>query len=139
MWRSSKIFLMLCIIFAPVLAWAEMITGTVVAIDREQNSFVLRLDGEHTVQIKKLHSPLPGRMKPGRQIRIWGSYNPAGTIFEATDIRGAGSNRHHDQTGVRARIGNGKYCHRNQGGHWKHRHNRHIDTIPAAKQEGSRP
>ena len=137
--RSSKIFLLLCIIFAPVLAWAEMITGTVVAIDREQNSFVLHLDNKHTVQIKKLHSPLPGRMKPGRQIRIWGSYNPAGTIFEATDIRGAGNNRHHDQTGVRARFGNGKYCPKGQDSSWKPRHNRHLNTIPAAKQESSQP
>ncbi len=132
---SSKIFLLLCLISTPVHAWAEMITGTVVAIDREQNSFILRIEGERTLQVRKMHSPLPRRMKPGRHIRIWGSYNSSGTAFRATDIRGVGKNRHHDQTGVRARIGNGKYCRKEQTDTGRPCHDRHPNNIPTAARD----
>lgn len=135
----SNIFFLLCIISVPAHAWAEMITGTVGGIDRDQKSFILLMDGERTLRVKRMHHPLPGRMKPGKQIRIWGRYDPATNVFRATDIRGVGGRHHRDQTGVRDRIGNGKYCRRNQDESGKPRKGRHPGSLPAAEINRDQP
>ncbi len=108
--RQADCFLLLIlfIISAAAPAAAEMITGTVVSVDREQKVFLLRTDTRQEIEVQA--NRLPKRLISGRQIRVWGDYTVAHKKFTATDIRGAGKNRHHDQTGVRARIGNGKYC-----------------------------
>ena len=136
---AGKIFLLLLLISVPVAAGAEMLTGTVIAVNREQNSFILDPAGEGTLRVKKINSPLPARMKPGRQIRIWGSYDPTGTLFRATDIRGAGKRRHHDQTGVRARIGNGRYCRKDHAGAWKPPRALQPKELPAAQNDSVKP
>jgi len=128
MWRYSNCFLLLLlvIISAPVPAGAEMMAGTVVSVDREQGTFVLRTEGQQEVQVHTGISQLPWRMIAGKKIRIWGKYGPDDKNFTATDIRGSGNKRHHDPTGVRARIGNGKYC----------RKSSNSDTVDANGEQG---
>lgn len=112
MWQPSKYFLLqlLILILAPAIAGAEMVSGTVLSVDREQGVIILRTDSQQALRVHTDISPLPRRMIAGKRIRIWGAYEPGINRFTATDIRGPGKSPHHDPTGVRARIGNGKYC-----------------------------
>jgi len=134
MWRASKylLILFLFLISAPVPAGAEMMAGTVLTVDREQGTFVLRTDTRQEVEVHTDISPLPGRMMSGKRVRIWGVYDPDSQSFTATDIRGPGKNRQHDPTGVRARIGNGKYCRQTPTGHCpdNKNHRRHRRLSP---------
>jgi hypothetical protein len=110
-WQAERfLLLLLFIISITASAHAEMITGTVVTVEREKGIFYLRTDRQQEIQVRTRLFQLPKRLIPGRQVRVWGDFSRDNTVFAATDIRGAGKNRHHDQTGVRARIGNGKYC-----------------------------
>jgi len=101
---------LLILILAHTSAEAEMVTGTVLSVDREQSVFILSLAREQNIAVYTDIFPLPGRVATGRTVRIWGTYDSDSNNFIATDIRGPGRNLRHDPTGARARITSGGHC-----------------------------
>ncbi|HEB68862.1 MAG TPA: hypothetical protein ENI88_04495 [Desulfobulbus sp.] len=100
---------------------AETLTGMVLSTEDAQ--FVFRQTSKQTaetepVDIRVVFLPatqrgrfargpaFPRCVRPGRTLRISGSFDSEKNIFVAREIHGIpGPGRHHDPTGVRARLG----------------------------------
>jgi len=108
--RSLFLLLLLAatVIICPADSRAEMISGTVLSLDREEHQVVLEVqrdDGETGEVMIQTDSPLPPCAEPGATMRAWGSYdNDTGQTFVAHDLRGAGRRFGRDPTGVRSRL-----------------------------------
>ena len=115
MWLQNKhsrqvLLALLTVILAPAPAGAEMIRGTVLNVDRERGSFTLQVAPDRVLTVYTDIAPLPKRLKPDRQVRIWGTHIPETNNFFATDIRGMGKHPNHDPTGVRSRMFRNRHC-----------------------------
>lgn len=85
----------------------DVLLGRIVSIDRQEGTMVLRPSGkEEPVTVNFIPDNLPGFVREGILVRVWGDFDPQKTeIFQATTIRNSGTG--HDPTGVRERIGRG--------------------------------
>jgi hypothetical protein len=97
-------------------AGAEVLSGTVVSV--KQQSFVVREDSTpsgrelNVIFVPAQHKPhifgqpYPYCVRIGRPIHLKGRLDADKKIFFAKEIRGCpGPGKHHDPTGVRARLG----------------------------------
>ena len=114
MWQHRNSLFLILLLLCPPIAGAEMISGTVLQVERDRGDIVLKTARDREIQVHTT-SPLPRRVQAGREIRAWGEFT-ADDQFQATDIRGPG--RHHglDPTGVRLRLHKGRQCSRHQDG-----------------------
>jgi len=95
------------VIFCPADSWSEMISGTVLSLDREEHTVVLEVptDAGGTGEvIIRTDAPLPPCAEPGATMRAWGSYDDTKESFVAHDLRGPGRHLGRDPTGVRSRL-----------------------------------
>ena len=96
----------LCLV-AP-LCRAEMISGTVLSLDREERQVVLEVnteDGGTSEVLIQTEAPLPPCADLGKTMRAWGSYeDDTEQTFVAHDLRGPGRRFKNDPTGVRSRL-----------------------------------
>jgi len=92
----------------PATGWSEMISGKVLALDKEEHLIMLEVqnaDGESSEVVIQTDAPLPPCAVPGETMRAWGSYeDDTGQTFIAHDLRGPGRRFTTDPTGVRSRL-----------------------------------
>ena len=91
----------------PADSRSEMISGTVLSLDREEHKVVLAVptDAGGTGEvIIRTDAPLPPCAEPGATMRAWGSYDDTKESFVAHDLRGPGRRLGRDPTGVRSRL-----------------------------------
>jgi hypothetical protein len=124
-------FLFFLILFSGILLlgpWqsaaraAEVVLGTVVAVDRDQGRVTLKVidssgngnsngqNGAKSVTVMVSADKIPDGLTAGDTVRVWGEYsgNGGGVTFRASAIRKRGSaNSGNDPTGVRSRLGQG--------------------------------
>jgi hypothetical protein len=110
--RDLVVILVVLLLFMPIAAGAEMITGKVISRNDEQSSVILELDNGETIAILTPDLTLPHCVIEGQQVRVWGDFSADKTTFDASDIRGPGRNKIHDPTGVRFRLGKGSNQHK---------------------------
>ena len=106
--QRPELLLPVLLLLFPWTAGAEMISGTVLRVDRDRAKIDLLLAGDREITIHSA-APLPRRLRAGRTIRAWGEYS-TDKVFQATDIRGPGRHHGHDPTGVRQRLHRGWNC-----------------------------
>ena len=107
---NNSFFLLLLALLGPAVCRAEMISGTVFSMDRQQNTFVLITENKEKILVNREAAGLPFHMRVGKRIRVWGTYSVDTTQFLATDIRGPGRHHGQDPTGARARLGKRRNC-----------------------------
>jgi hypothetical protein len=105
------IFLILLIQF-PAAGWSdELVTGEVVSVDRDNGEVILRVRGDahqersnspdRKVKVRMDGSGIPGGVRQGRIIRVWGTPGEHGSTFSGSRISpGCGC----DRTGIRGRL-----------------------------------
>jgi hypothetical protein len=80
---------------------ADSLQGTVVSIAPKSGQLILRSGSGQSVRVTMVDGLLPGFVKPGSSVTIWGRYVSAGGFFKARGIAPAGMV---DPTGVRSRL-----------------------------------
>ncbi len=99
-------FMVCCSQFLAIPGFAEPLTGTVVAVDREKSEVILDVSpqqGKPQQVLITTDESLPACALPGTTMRAWGSFvGEDKTTFSATNLRGV--RRHRDKTGVLARL-----------------------------------
>lgn len=95
-------------LFTPIPGSAEILLGTVVSVDREQQQIVLQVEAENDRQREitvQATGALPACTVAGTTMRVWGAFESEKKIFfTATDFRGPGGWSGHDPTGVHSRL-----------------------------------
>jgi hypothetical protein len=101
--RSVLFLLLLFLIFpAHSLPAADSLQGVVVSIDPESGRLAMRTGKKGvTITVSMADGLIPGFVKPGSRVTVWGQYVPARRVFKAKRIAPAGKI---DPTGVRSRL-----------------------------------
>ena len=113
MYLYSRIFIFLIFLTQlPGSCWAdELVTGEVVSVDRDNGEVILRVHGDahqdrsssadREVKVRMDGSHIPGGVRQGRIIRVWGTPGEHGSTFSGSRISpGCGC----DRTGIRGRL-----------------------------------
>lgn len=111
MWRGILILIVISFLWPLSIAAKEVLVGTVVSVDRENGDVVIRPIGspaeEKDITMKIPSGGLPGYVKPGATLRIWGTApGPTHGFIPQRFTAGDPRRPMADPTGVRQRLMN---------------------------------